>query len=106
MDLEKLKKKSLKKGIEKILKKNPNVLVSSIVYREKGSPELMVENFVPTKLTDLIEMINSLGSGDYIIHEIYTLNKKNAPLALNTCFPYGCLDCEAPNCDEECEECV
>lgn len=104
-----IKSNCLKKTITKMLEKNKDVVMNCFVFRVRGTKrvKLIYQNGL---LSDNLEILNRYNSGEFVLMDIYIMEnikpqKQNSiemPVSSRACPVYGCLDCELPECDEEC----
>jgi hypothetical protein len=100
-ELKQIENKCLRKAIGKLLKQNPEVDLSAVILKTRGTTAITAVN-LPGRLKNWLGTIQSFLNSGYIVMDFYILNEKGFPVVAQACPWYGCLDCEAPECDEEC----
>ena len=101
--------KCLRSVLTKLLEADKNQKAACVIFRVKGTNRVKLMH-VDGKIVDSLELFERCNSRERVIIDIVLIKKhtkKNEeeieiPVMAQSCPVHGCLDCELPDCDEEC----
>lgn len=94
-------KKVLRRSILDLLEKDQETCVCAVIFRVKGTNHVKVHNFNGRLAEEkTLKIIENFSTGQFVLIDL--MIDKETPVVAQACPVYGCLDCEAPECDEEC----